>query len=180
VGAARPSAPQSSNIKSGIAKGVRSTVNDPATRPAEEEGERERKRTRKRKRKRTLRFEKVLLPTRSSLIQAGSSGSKSFAHPRGGPVGRNSPCRPPCYASACAMNNSCFAQFMFRTCPEEPDGVRVDGVRGLSIVFCSVVGDRRQSHVDSHPKRHDGKLVGSNMTVSHSALLELVCSPHII
>jgi len=87
-----------------------------ATRPEEEEGERERKRTRKRKRKRTLRFEKVLLPTRSSLIQAGSSGSTSFAHPRGGPVGRNSPCRPPCYASACAMNNSCFAQFMFRTC----------------------------------------------------------------
>jgi len=114
VGAARPSAPQSSNIKSGIAKGVRSTVNDPATRPEEEEGEGERKRTRQRKRKRTLRFEKVLLPTRSSLIQAGSSGSKSFAHPRGGPVGRNSPCRPPCYASACAMNNSCFAQFMFR------------------------------------------------------------------
>ena len=42
MGAARPSAPQSSNIKSGIAKGVRSTVNDPATRPEEEEGERER------------------------------------------------------------------------------------------------------------------------------------------
>jgi hypothetical protein len=139
VGAARPSAPQSSNIKSGIAKGVRSTVNDPATRPEEEEGERERKRTRKRKRKRTLRFEKVLLPTRSSLIQAGSSGSKSFAHPRGGPVGRNSPCRPPCYASACAMNNSCFAQFMFRS-PEEPDGVRVNGVRGLSIVFFRLLG----------------------------------------
>ena len=36
MGSARPSAPQSSNIKSGIAKGVRSTVNDPATRPEEE------------------------------------------------------------------------------------------------------------------------------------------------
>ena len=42
------------------------------------------KRKMKRKRKRNLRLEKVLLPTRSSLIQAGSSGRKSFAHPRGG------------------------------------------------------------------------------------------------
>ena len=38
-----------------------------------------------------MRVEKVLLPTRSSLNQAGSSGSKCFAHPRGGHVGRNSP-----------------------------------------------------------------------------------------
>ena len=49
----------------------------------ERERERERKRT-KRKRKRNLRLEKVLLPTRSSLIQAGSSGSKCFTHPSGG------------------------------------------------------------------------------------------------
>ena len=73
-----------SNIKSGIAKGVGSTVNDPATRPEEEVGERERKRTRKRKRKRILSSEKVLLPTRSSLIQAGSSRGKCFTHPSGG------------------------------------------------------------------------------------------------
>ena len=39
---------------------------------------------RKRKRKRNLRLEKDLLPTRSSLIQAGSSGSKCFTHPSGG------------------------------------------------------------------------------------------------
>jgi len=48
------------------------------------ERERGRKRTRKRKRKRNLRLEKDLLPTRSSLIQAGSSGSKCFTHPSGG------------------------------------------------------------------------------------------------
>ena len=47
-------------------------------------GKRGRKRTRKRKRKRNLRLEKDLLPTRSSLIQAGSSGSKCFTHPSGG------------------------------------------------------------------------------------------------
>ena len=110
VGAARPSAPQSSNIKSGIAKGVRSTVNDPATRPEEEEGERERKRTRKRKRKRTLRFEKVLLPTRSSLIQAGSSGSKSFCPPQGRAGGKKLPLPAPllCFCM-------CHEQFMLCT-----------------------------------------------------------------
>ena len=48
------------------------------------ERERGRKRTRKRKRKRNLRLEKDLPPTRSSLIQAGPSGSKCFTHPRGG------------------------------------------------------------------------------------------------
>ena len=47
------------------------------------ERERGRKRTRKRKRKRNLRLEKDLPPTRSSLIQAGSSGGKCFTHPRG-------------------------------------------------------------------------------------------------
>ena len=46
--------------------------------------ERERGRKRTRKRKRNLRLEKDLLPTRSSLIQAGSSGGKCFTHPRGG------------------------------------------------------------------------------------------------
>ena len=51
-----------------IKKMIQQAATAAAQTPLGREGERERKRTRKTKRERNLRFEKVLLPTRSSLL----------------------------------------------------------------------------------------------------------------
>ena len=75
-------------------------------RDSERRRKRERGRKRTRKRKRNLRLEKDLLPTRSSLIQAGSSRGKCFTHSSGG---KKLPILPQARSSSGCIALTCVA-----------------------------------------------------------------------